>query len=35
MGVYYSGIKIYSHLPTAFNDLSGNKNTFKLAQKVL
>ena len=32
-GVYYSGIKIYSHLPTAIKDLSGDKNKFKLALK--
>jgi hypothetical protein len=25
-GVYYSGIKIYNHLPTAIKDLSGDKN---------
>jgi len=25
-GVYYSGIKIYSHLPIAIKDLSDNKN---------
>ena len=31
--VYYSGIKIYSHLPTAIKDLSGDKNKFKLALK--
>ena len=30
-GVYYSGIKIYNHLPTAIKDLSGDKNKFKLA----
>ena len=33
-GVYYSGIKIYSHLPTAIKDLSGDKNKFKLALKI-
>ena len=32
-GVYYSGIKIYNHLPTAIKDLSGYKNKFKLALK--
>jgi hypothetical protein len=32
-GVYYSGIKIYNHLPTATKDLSGDKNKFKLALK--
>jgi len=32
-GVYYSGIKIYNHLPTAINDLSDDKNKFKLALK--
>ena len=32
-GVYYSGIKIYNHLPTAIKDLSGVKNKFKLALK--
>jgi len=30
-GVYYSGIKIYNHLPTAIKDLSDDKNKFKLA----
>jgi len=30
-GVYYSGIKIYSHLPIAIKDLSGDKNKFKPA----
>ena len=29
-GVYYSGIKIYNHLPTAIKDLSDDKNKFKL-----
>jgi len=32
-GVYYSGIKIYNHLPTAIKDLSGDKNKLKLALK--
>jgi hypothetical protein len=32
-GVYYSGIKIYNHLPTAIKDLSGDKNKFRLALK--
>jgi len=32
-GVYYSGIKIYNHLPTAIKDLSDDKNKFKLALK--
>jgi hypothetical protein len=32
-GVYYSGIKIYNHPPTAIKDLFGNKNKFKLALK--
>ena len=32
-GVYYSGIKIYNHLPTAIKDLYGDKNKFKLALK--
>jgi hypothetical protein len=32
-GVYYSGNKIYNHLPTAIKDLSGDKNKFKLALK--
>jgi hypothetical protein len=32
--VYYSGIKIYNHLPTAIKDLSGDKNKFKLALKT-
>jgi len=31
--VYYSVINIYSHLPTAIKDLSGNKNKFKLPLK--
>ena len=30
---YYSGIKIYNHLPTAIKDLSADKNKFKLALK--
>ena len=30
-GVYYSGIKIYNHLPIVIKDLSGDKNKFKLA----
>jgi len=32
-GVYYSGIKIYNHLPTAIKDLSDDVNKFKLALK--
>jgi hypothetical protein len=32
-GVYYSGIKIYIHLPTAMKDLSGGENKFNLALK--
>jgi hypothetical protein len=32
-GIYYSGIKIYNHLPTAIKDLSDDKNKFKLALK--
>ena len=32
-GVYYSGIKIYNHLPTAIKDLSDDKNKFNLALK--
>jgi hypothetical protein len=32
-GVYYSGIKVYSHLPTAIKELSGDMNKFKLALK--
>jgi len=32
-GVYYSGIKIYNHLPTVIKDSSGDKNKFKLAIK--
>jgi len=32
-GVYYLGIGIYNHLPTANKDLSGDKNKFKLALK--
>jgi hypothetical protein len=27
-GVYYSGMKIYNHLPKAIKDLSGDKNKF-------
>ena len=34
-GVYYSGIKIYNHPPTAIKDLSGDKNKFKLALKKI
>jgi hypothetical protein len=34
-GVYYSGIKIYNHLPTAMKDLSGDKYKFKLAFKKI
>ena len=33
-GVFYSGVKIYNHLPTAIKDLSGDKNKFKLALKM-
>jgi len=32
-GVYYSGIKIYNHLPTAIKELSDDKNKFTLALK--
>jgi hypothetical protein len=32
-GVYYQGIKIYSHLPKTIKDLSGDKNKFKLVLK--
>ena len=32
-GVYYSGVKLYNHLPTAIKDVSGDKNKFKLALK--
>jgi hypothetical protein len=32
-GVYYSGIKIYNHLPTAIKYLSDDKNKFKLDLK--
>jgi hypothetical protein len=32
-GVYYSGIKIYNHLPTDIKNLSGDKNKVKLALK--
>jgi hypothetical protein len=32
-GVYYLGIKIYNHLPTAIKELSGDKNKFKLVLK--
>jgi len=34
-GVYYSGIKIYNHLPTAIKDLADDKNKFKLALKLI
>jgi hypothetical protein len=34
-GVYYTGIKIYSHLTTAIKYLSGDKNKFKLALKKI
>ena len=32
-GVYYLGIKIYNHLPTAIKDLYGDESKFKLALK--
>ena len=32
-GIYYSGIKIYNHPPTAIKDVSGDKNKLKLALK--
>jgi hypothetical protein len=32
-GVYYSGIKIYDHLPMAIKNLSDDKNKFRLALK--
>jgi hypothetical protein len=32
-GVYYSGIKIYNHLPTTIKDLYDDKNKLKLALK--
>jgi hypothetical protein len=32
-GIYYSGIKIYNHLPIAIEDLSDDENKFKLALK--
>ena len=32
-GIYYSEIKIYNHLPTAIEDLSADKNKFKLTLK--
>jgi hypothetical protein len=32
-GVYYSGIKIFSHLPQNIKNLSWNANKFKLALK--
>jgi len=32
-GVYFSGIKIYNHLPTAIKVLSGD-NKFQLARKT-
>ena len=34
-GVYYSGIKIYNHLPTAIKDLSGDKSKFKYSKAQL
>ena len=33
MGVSYSGIKIYNHLPTAIKELPGDKNKMKLDLK--
>jgi len=30
-GVYYSGIKIFNHLPTAIKNLSDNKKKFQIA----
>jgi hypothetical protein len=30
-GVYYSGIKIFSHLPTTIKNLSDDKNKFQIA----
>ena len=32
-GAYYSGIKIYNHLPTVIKNLSNDTNKFKLALK--
>jgi len=32
-GVYYQGIKIYSHLPKTIRDLSGDENKLELALK--
>ena len=32
-GVYYSGVRIYNHLPTAIKDLSNDTKKFKLALK--
>jgi len=32
-GVFYPGIKIFNHLPTAIKDLSDDKNKFRLALK--
>jgi len=33
-GVYYSGIKFYSHIPTAIKVLPGYKNKFQQALKI-
>ena len=30
-GVYYSGIKIFNHLPTTIKNLSDNKKKFQIA----
>jgi hypothetical protein len=32
-GVYYSGIKIFNHLPTTIKNLSDDKNKFRIALK--
>jgi len=33
-GVYYSDIKIFNGLPTAFKDISSKPKKFKIAQKL-
>jgi hypothetical protein len=32
-GVYYSGVGIYNHLPSAIKDLSNDTKNFKIALK--
>jgi hypothetical protein len=34
-GVYYSGIKIFNHLPTTLKNLSHDKNKFQTALKKI